>query len=125
MNCIKTLAEISKDHKENLEKLNKRFLDLIIPFRKGYYYHPDFNGSFSIKKVLPALCPNDLNLSYDRLNIKTGSDASLKYKNISNLNSCDQEILLKDLYNYCKLDTLAMVKILEHLILLKKKSDND
>lgn len=125
MNCIKTLAEISKDHKENLEKLNERFLDLIIPFRKGYYYHPDFNGSFSIKKVLPALCPNDLNLSYDGLNIKTGSDASLKYKNISNLNSCDQEILLKDLYNYCKLDTLAMVKILEHLILLKKKSDND
>ena len=115
INCIKTLAASSKDHEDNLLLLNDRFLDLIIPFRKGYYYHPQFNGSFSIKKVLPALCPDEPSLNYEKLNITNGGDASLIYKNLNQINPNDYDITLSDLYAYCRLDTLAMVKILEHL----------
>jgi hypothetical protein len=75
-----------------------------------------FNGSFSIKNVLPALCPDDPSLRYDKLNITNGGDASLIYKNFNEINPDDHEKVLSDLYAYCRLDTLAMVKILEHLI---------
>ena len=120
MNCIKNLADADTNNSVSLLKLNERFLDLIIPFRKGYYYHPLFNGSFSIKNVLPALCPDDSSLRYDKLNITNGGDASLIYKNFNEINPDDQEKVLSDLYAYCRLDTLAMVRILEHLISIKK-----
>ena len=116
MNCIKSLADIDTKKSALLLELNERFIDLIIPFRKGHYYHPLFNGSFSIKNVLPALCPDDPSLRYDKLNITNGGDASLIYKNFNEINSDDHEKVLSDLYAYCRLDTLAMVKILEHLI---------
>ena len=54
--CIKTLAEYCPDLKDDLLALNKRFLDLIIPFRGGAYYDANFYGSFSIKKVLKQRC---------------------------------------------------------------------
>ena len=62
--CIKTLAKFCPDLKNELLDLHNRYLDLIIPFRVGAYYDSNFYGSFSIKKVLPALCPNDKNLDY-------------------------------------------------------------
>ena len=55
--CIKNLAEYCPDLAEDLLALNKRFVDLIEPFRGGGYYDSEFRGSFSIKKVLPAICP--------------------------------------------------------------------
>ena len=115
MNCIKELARYNTESSDQLLALNERFIDLITPFRQGHYYHPGFKGSFSIKKVLPALCPNDVTLDYNSLNIKNGGEASLAYKYFYKLN--DQEIInyRNDLFEYCKLDTLAMVRILDHL----------
>ena len=51
----------------------------------------------------------------EKLNITNGGDASLIYKNLNQINPNDYDITLSDLYAYCRLDTLAMVKILEHL----------
>ena len=115
MNCIKELARYNTESSDQLLALNERFIDLITPFRQGHYYHPGFKGSFSIKKVLPALCPNDVTLDYNSLNIKNGGEASLAYKYFYKLN--DQEIInyRNDLFEYCRLDTLAMVRILDHL----------
>ena len=124
MSCIKSLADIDTDNSRSLLELNERFLDLIIPFKKGHYYHPLFNGSFSIKNVLPALCHDDPSLRYDELNIKNGGDASLTYRNFNEINSDDHEKVLSDLYAYCRLDTLAMVKILEHLISVTNQRRN-
>ena len=116
MNCIKELARFNPQLSDQLLALNNRFIDLIIPFRKGYYYHPEFKGSFSIKKVLPALCPNDPSLNYDSLNITNGGDASVTYKKFNEFTDTDREAYRSDLFAYCKLDTLAMVRILDHLI---------
>ena len=68
-NCIKTLASHCPDLEEDLLKLNERFLDLIEPFRGGGYYDPKFKGKFSIKNVLPAVCPNNPELDYSELEI--------------------------------------------------------
>lgn len=70
-------------------------------------------GSYSIKKVLPALVPE---LSYKDLNIQEGGTASSTYANLHLVQSEEQVAQIrKDLLAYCELDTYAMVKILEKL----------
>ncbi len=62
--------------KKQILSLTQRFVDLIIPFRNLGYYHKDFNGSFSIKSVLPAMFPNNPELNYHNLgSIQNGGDA--------------------------------------------------
>ena len=116
--CIKTLAEFCPDLKNELLDLNDRFLDLIIPFRGGAYYDSNFYGSFSIKKVLPALCPNDKNLDYKSLKISNGGQASSSYKKLRG--QTDKEIAhtREELFKYCRLDTFAMYEIYMKLLSL-------
>ena len=115
MNCIKELARFNTELSNKLLAFNERFIDLITPFKEGHYYHPKFKGSFSIKKVLPALCPDDPSLDYTSLNIKNGGEASIAYKKFDALTEAEIEDYRKDLFDYCRLDTRAMVKILDHL----------
>lgn len=113
---IKELAALFPDLKDALLALNKRFVDLIIPFRNGSYYHPEFNGSFSIKKVLPALFPNDDELNYKKLEISNGGMAMDTFANLYKLKDVSKrEEIRNDLLAYCHLDTLAMVRIFEKL----------
>ena len=46
---IQELANFDEVNSKELLALTERFIDLIDPFRNRGYYHPDFNGSFSIK----------------------------------------------------------------------------
>ena len=52
----------------------ERLVDLL-PIVRNHVYHPDFGGSFSLKRVLPALVPG---ASYDDLAIADGQAASLE-----------------------------------------------
>ena len=96
------------------EKLNRRIVDLMTPFSKGWYADKDFLGSASIKSVLPVLV---LELSYDDLNIHEGSSAQRIWMKtvLEGKHEKEREYILKDLEEYCKLDTFAMVKIYEKL----------
>ena len=70
-------------------------------------------GSYSIKKVLPALVPE---LSYDTLDIKGGGVASSTFSQmIQGIFEGDVEQTREHLLAYCKMDTLAMVEILRQL----------
>jgi hypothetical protein len=90
-----------------------RMKDLMIPFQKKWYYTPEMKGSYSIKYVLPALVPE---LSYQDLEIKEGGTASSIYTQmVSGEYEGDIEKTKKDLLEYCKLDTYAMVRILDKL----------
>jgi hypothetical protein len=95
-----------------IEEIMERIVDLMSPFREGLYYKPRMNGSYSIKEVLPALVPD---LDYELLEINNGSSASLAFVRMIYDQSCDKESIRKNLQEYCKLDTLAMVRILEVL----------
>ena len=116
-NCIKSLADHCPDISEDLLALNDRFIDLIDPFRSGGYYHHEFKGSFSIKKVLPAVCPNDKKLDYKNLDINNGLMASSTYKKMRSLSKDQRISMRKKLFAYCWLDTYAMyaiyIKLLE------------
>lgn len=113
----KRLEEIARDFPEYVSKIDtilSRLKDLMIPFKDKYYYKPEMRGSYSIKEVLPALVPE---LKYDGLAINNGDLASITFMKIVNKEYSESEVerLRRDLLEYCKLDTFAMVKILEVL----------
>lgn len=108
------LGDMLPEYKEAMESLNGRVVDLIIPFKKKWYDDPRFEGSASIKQVLPVLCPE---LSYKDLGIQEGgSQQRLWMEAVLDDKRADQkEQILSDLIEYCKLDTLAMVEIFRNL----------
>ena len=113
---IRELAEAFPEYRNRLLKLEERFVDLIEPFRGLGYYHPDFNGSFSIKSVLPALFPDDPELDYTALAIQNGGMAMDVFGNLHRLkDQKKREEIRRSLLAYCRLDTLAMVRIYEKL----------
>ena len=125
--------------KENkwIELILERIIDLLIPFRNFDYYNPKQNGSASIKKVLPALVGKiDGKKDYKEMEIGKGDVASLAflkialgnqrdYSNWKKVSKEEQEIVRNLLEEYCELDTLAEVKMVEELEkLLKAKIFN-
>jgi len=110
---IKELMRDFPEFENELQSIDDRLMDLIIPFRKKFYRTETMEGSSSIKKVLPALCPD---LSYNELEIGNGMDASNAFLDLYYTNDEKyKENVRQNLLNYCHLDTLAMVKILEVL----------
>ncbi len=99
-------------------ELNNRVLDLADVFSSQDYDHPDFKGSWSIKKVLPVLAPE---LNYNNLEISNGEVASISWFEAVFGDNNDPN-LRQALLEYCKLDTLAMVKIYEFLLNLTKEN---
>ena len=95
-----------------IESIQSRMVDLMAPFRK-HYRLPAMQGSYSIKAVLPALVPE---LSYDTLTIGNGGDASAAFYNLKNVaNEAEKQATRNALLEYCGLDTMAMLRILEKL----------
>jgi hypothetical protein len=96
-----------------IESLMPRFVDLLIPFREFHYYHPDQNGSASLKAVLPALT----NRSYEGLEIADGEAASLRFMDMAfgNLSASEKAKIRKALETYCHQDTEGMIDILKAL----------
>jgi len=91
-----------------------RIKDLIDPFRKFWYYTAKMNGSASIKKVLPAMAAE---FNYESQAISNGAAASHAYLQLVKGDfQGDVEQLRRELLDYCTLDTLGMVQILNKLI---------
>ena len=79
-------------------------------------YDEKFGGSFSIKKVLPALVPD---LGYDDLPIAEGETASVQLARMilggSAIHPDERAELRASLLEYCKRDTAAMVALSNRL----------
>lgn len=110
---LKELQEALPEFAAPIQALRERFVDLLEIVRK-HVYHPAFRGSFSIKSVLPALVPD---LSYEGLSVSRGDEASLAFDRLSRdgLGPAEAARIRAALEEYCRLDTLAMVRILEVL----------
>ena len=110
---LNELIEFFPKYKVELQSIIDRMKDLMVPFKERWYYTPKMKGSYSIKYVLPALVPS---LSYDHLEINNGSLASSTFASIHNITNEEKVITTrKNLLEYCKRDTFAMVKILDVL----------
>ena len=115
--CVQSLAEYCPDLSCELLALNERFIDLIEPFRGGGFYDSKFKGSFSIKNVLPAICPNNQELDYKALDISNGGMAMSAYKELRNSSkNIHIERTRNNLFKYCRLDTYAMYAIYKKIL---------
>ena len=104
------MAQQYPEKAEFLNGLIARTLDLELVFKEGYV-DIAFGGSTSIKKVLPRLVPD---LKYDGLAVASGTDAMEAWGQfISTSDENERDELEEKLLAYCKLDTLAMVRIFE------------
>ena len=112
INVMKKLAEDFPEHKGWLEQALTRIVDLAAPFSSFYYYDKSQKGSYSIKKVLPAVTGK----SYEELEIGNGGDASMMYF-YSHIKPKleNKEEIRKNLLKYCGLDTEGMVWIVDRL----------
>ena len=110
---LRELALEFPQYEKEIEEIVKRIVDLHIPFREFSYYHPNQEGSTSIKKVLPALTEEN----YEGMDIAGGEEAALSYLKMmfGNVNEKEKEKIREDLEKYCALDTYACVLIVRKL----------
>ncbi|MGD9970160.1 MAG: DUF2779 domain-containing protein [Sulfuricurvum sp.] len=112
---IEKLAQSFPDLAEPLRAVHANLRDLMVPFQKGYYSAPAMMGSYSIKYVLPALVPQ-MEEAYRKLEgVHNGGEAMNAYANLSSLEPQERENIRRALRAYCRLDTLAMVKVHQKL----------
>ncbi len=99
------------EFEEKINHIIGNLRDLMTPFKNQTYYSWQMQGSYSMKAVLPSLIPE---LSYDGMEVSNGDMAMLAYKKMcESTNPSEIERLRKALLDYCRLDTLGMVKIVE------------
>lgn len=94
--------------------INERMVDLL-PLTRTHYYHPDMQGSWSIKNVLPTIRPD---LAYATLTgVADGGGAMEAYAEAIAVDTPAgrREQLEGELRSYCERDTEAMVHLLNHL----------
>ena len=110
---LKELGAAFPDREGWLTGVRSRLLDLLEPFRKFHYYHPDQEGSASIKHVLPVLTGK----GYEDMEIAAGDVASVLYWNVTHRPAADAERqkVYADLEKYCGLDTDGMRLIVDQL----------
>jgi len=95
-----------------LTSIMERVVDLL-PVARNRYYHPSQHGSWSIKAVLPAAIPY---LSYDQLDgVQDGGMAVAAFMEAIDPATTPErkQEIENQLVEYCKLDTLAMVRLWE------------
>lgn len=113
---LEALAGALPEHREEITDLIRRVKDLADPIRRGLIYHPKFYGSFSLKKVVPALIPE---LAYDDLEVADGTTASNRLLALMQgeppAGSPEADTTRRELLAYCERDTLVMVRLLEKM----------
>lgn len=112
-NVLNGLKKDFPQYTAEIDARLSRFVDLMQPFQEKSYYHPAMKNSFSIKNLLPALAPE---LSYSDLKISSGSVAMVAYEKLQMETDMFRILEIREeLLAYCKMDTLAMVKVFEVL----------
>jgi predicted RecB family nuclease len=97
-----------------LTDIERRLVDLL-PLVRDHVYHPSFDGSFSLKRVLPALVPG---MGYGMMEVGDGRTASTELVRLlfgEPMDSQERSMIRESLLTYCEQDTWAMVRLLQRL----------
>ena len=106
---MRQVAEAFPEFRNAFLSVIKRLWDLY-PVIKEHYYHPAFQGSYSIKSVLPVMVPE---LSYRDLQIQEGAQAASEYYRMVFIEEdwIEQARIKDALLQYCARDTMARVRL--------------
>jgi len=112
---LKELAELFPSKKKRLLSIIDNMVDLIDPFKVRDLYSWKQKGSHSIKAVLPAFVKG---MTYEGMEIGDGGAAMEAYHQMCDCADKPKELakIRKNLLEYCKQDTLAMVRLLEVIV---------
>jgi hypothetical protein len=110
--CVEQLMEVaSAEEAAALEQIWDKLEDLL-PVVKDHVYAPAFRGSFSLKRVLPALVPE---MAYDDLAVAGGAVASTELTTLllepDSLPPAEREQLRADLLAYCRRDVEGLAAL--------------
>jgi hypothetical protein len=110
---LKNCADRFPKYKKWVESIIPRFIDLMKPFKSFAYYHPDQNGSASLKLVMPAL----IGKGYEDMEISDGGQASQEFLRVTytEVSQAERNQVRTALELYCQQDTEGMVEMLDAL----------
>jgi hypothetical protein len=111
---LAALARAFADLAEPLERLRARLRDLLPVLRRAVY-HPGFQGSFSLKRVAPVLCPG---FGFaDLAGIADGGAASRAWLQLARGELAPERAaeVLAELRLYCARDSSALARLLPAL----------
>lgn len=111
---IEALARYAPTHADALTALISRIVDPL-PIIRDTIYDNAFNGSFSLKKVAPALLGEEA--SYAAMTVANGGDAQRAFEELISPNTpADKKEAIKTaMLAYCKKDTEVMVDLVKWL----------
>jgi hypothetical protein len=111
---LEELAALFPEHAEKLLNIRSRLVDPLPIFQQHVYDH-EFYGSFSIKKVAPAIIGETL--GYEKLEVGDGMAAQRAFEEIISpkTSPARKESVAQALLKYCEQDTMAMVRLVEWL----------
>jgi len=113
---LRELGDSIPKLRKHLDAVAEGMIDLMEPFKRRDIYHWRMNGSYSLKSVLPVLVPE---MTYKDLEISDGAMASEAYFTMETMaDSGELSKLRKALLEYCKQDTLGLVRLLEKMRLI-------
>jgi len=106
---LKELAERVPKYAKELNSMIDRIVDLQTVFKGFHYYHASQKGSASLKAVLPVFSDK----KHSDLEISDGTESFTAFYDKYYLGK--KGVSRKALLDYCALDTLAMIEILNEL----------
>ena len=116
---IDELKNIVPHYDNELSKIQERIVDLEEPFANRGVYNKKMVGRSSIKVVLPAMCPNYEDAYHNLALVHNGLDAMTFFNKMLVSEGEEKQKIINGLLEYCCLDTMAMVVILEELYKLR------
>lgn len=111
---LELLARLSGRHAAALRVLASRLVDLL-PITKRAYYHPQMQGSWSLKAVIPTIARE---LAYGTLGaVQDGEAAQLAFLELreGRADGSRRAALTKAMLDYCRQDTWALVVLARFL----------
>jgi hypothetical protein len=110
---LNKLAEDFPEYRKILQERITRIIDMEIPFKNMWYYHPGMQGSYSLKTIAKAILEQD---PFDSTSVKDGETAMAMYNELYYEPDKSRELkIIGQLIEYCKADTLALFKIFEKI----------
>jgi predicted RecB family nuclease len=96
-----------------VKNIQGRLWDLL-PVIRSQTYHAKFQGSYSLKDVLPALVPG---MTYEGMDVAEGQQAGVAWETMihGQLDENQKKKAREALLAYCRQDTLAMAQLLQVL----------
>jgi predicted RecB family nuclease len=110
---LKELAASLPEFAGRIRNIQGRLWDLYPVVRK-HLCNPAFGGSYSLKYVLPALVPE---MTYAGMAVADGQQAGRAWEKLvrEDLDRVEREKTRRALLDYCGLDTMALVKLVDTL----------